>query len=314
MKKNSDFYNLSQSLAGALYGAEVAIARRSNKPSPSPSPSPLLQLRSGYAESPGWYLVQALEFDPQPLTVELLRLRDTYAAPVLVGALLELMASDGWLAKTAAGLALTDRGRDVIVARIRAGNGRLQQVEDQLGPTAAAQLEQKLSRLNAAALAAPTPPGTWCLAHSRRRAYLSDNCTLSRIRQFTSDWNALRDDAHMAAFQPLEPRGYVWEAFALLQQEDVHTGADVQQKLFYRGYTTAEYAAGLDSLVDRGWVTKDEDRFQITAAGRDVLTAVEERTDAYFFAPFAILTDKETEQLAANFTALEQQLNDFATD
>lgn len=311
MQKNSQFYKLSQSLAGALYRAAAAVASRSGET--PPPPPPLFQLRGGYAESPAWFLVQALEFEPQPLTVELLRVRDTYAAPGLVAALLELMASEGWLEKSPAGYSLTDRGRGAIVPRIRTGAERLKQVEDQLGPTAAARLEETLSRLNAAALAAPTPPGTWCLAHSRRRAYLNDTCTLSRIRHFTSDWNAFRDDAHMAAFQPLEPRGHVWEGFTFLKQAGVETAADIRDRLFFRGYSSAETAAGLDSLDERGWLSKKAKRYQITAEGEDVLTAVESHTDRYFFAPFEIMSEEETRQLWDDLKTLENQLNNFSS-
>lgn len=312
MQLNSQFYNLSQSLAGALYRAGAAIARQNDEQ--PPLTSPLLQLRGGYAESPGWYLIQALEFDPEPLTVDLLRIRDTYAAPILVAALLELMASEGWFDKRPAGYGLTARGRDAITSRIRAGGRHLQQVEQQLGPTAAAPLEQTLSRLNAAALAAPTPPGTWCLRHSRRRAHLNETCILSRIRQYTSDWNAWRDDAHMAAFQPVEPRGHVWEGLTLLQQGEVQTAADVKKQLFYRGYSAAEYRVGLASLADRGWVSHSGDGFDITATGRDIIDQVEAQTDRYFFAPFNILNDQEKEKLAADFQSLERQLNDFAAE
>ncbi len=60
-----DFYNLSQSLAGAIFGALIQKMER-----PTDPPPPLLQLRRGRAEAPAWFLVQALEFDPEPISVE----------------------------------------------------------------------------------------------------------------------------------------------------------------------------------------------------------------------------------------------------
>ena len=57
----------------ALYSAGGATRARSA--SPDEPPPALLQLRAGRAESPGWFLIQAAEFDPEPLTVENLRAR-----------------------------------------------------------------------------------------------------------------------------------------------------------------------------------------------------------------------------------------------
>ncbi len=69
---DANLYNLTQSLSGA-FGVGMSVVRAQEQPDPMPD---LYRLRAGYAESPGWFMVQALEFDPQPLTVADLRVRD----------------------------------------------------------------------------------------------------------------------------------------------------------------------------------------------------------------------------------------------
>src|SRR5579871_6015625 len=111
------FYDLMMETAGAIGGAMRVARAQSGDAEPPP---PLLQLRGGYAESPGWFLVQATEFDPEPLTAANLRVRDVYASERIVLALLELMAGEGCLehdgygaySLAAPGRAILDRLRE----------------------------------------------------------------------------------------------------------------------------------------------------------------------------------------------------------
>src|SRR5262249_32822299 len=110
---NAEFYDLMMEAAGAIYGAANAARARSSEP--ADPPPPLLQLRAGLAESPGWFLVQAAEFDPEPLTVANLRVRDVYASERIVQALLELMAGERWLERTEQGAyRLAEAGRAML--------------------------------------------------------------------------------------------------------------------------------------------------------------------------------------------------------
>src|SRR5262245_38947063 len=93
---NADFYDLMMATFNALFGAIAAVRTQTAASQDLPPLNPLLQLRRGLAESPAWFLVQALEFDPEPLSVANLRVRDIYASEGIVQALLELMASENW--------------------------------------------------------------------------------------------------------------------------------------------------------------------------------------------------------------------------
>src|SRR5215213_3454390 len=104
---DATFYNLLMEAFDAIYSAGSARIPTPGEPEPA-----ILQLRAGLAESPGWFLIQAAEFDPEPLTVTNLRVRDIYASERIVQALLDLMASEGWLDRSAQdAYALTAKGR-----------------------------------------------------------------------------------------------------------------------------------------------------------------------------------------------------------
>ena len=115
MNRDSELYNLTQIAQGAIYQAayKAHIDSLSEDEAP-PQPPTILQLRRGYAESPGWVMVQVQEFLPEPLTVEKFRVRAVYSAPSLVQALLELLASEKWLDRIGDEYHITAAGREFV--------------------------------------------------------------------------------------------------------------------------------------------------------------------------------------------------------
>jgi hypothetical protein len=293
IKLDATFYDLTQEAAGAIFGAMLAAQRRAEA-QPEPPP-PLLQVRRGYAESPAWFLVQAAEFDPEPLTVENLRVRDVYASERIVAALLELMASEGWLDRDMAGLFhLTAAGR----AQYQRLRPRQHALIGALEPPPGAQAEQLASLLGRAidaGLGSPNPPGTWCLAHSRRRAPAAEVPPLALIFQYSEDINAFRDDAHMAAWSSTGLKGYEWETFSHVCAGQANTADRLFEQLSHRGYSRQEYAAALSELARRGWLAPSGDAgaYQVTETGRHRRGEVEQATDDYFYAPWSGLAKEE---------------------
>src|SRR4051794_9309741 len=109
---DAGYYEFTQDVQSSIFEAIAAVRARSTEP--IPAPPPILLLKGGYAESPGWFLVQAIEFDPEPLTVADLRVRDIYASERIVQALLEIMASEKWLDRRGEGdYYLAEQGRIV---------------------------------------------------------------------------------------------------------------------------------------------------------------------------------------------------------
>jgi hypothetical protein len=303
-------YNLLMDAFDALYAAGSA-ARSSTPADPPPA---ILQLRAGQAESPGWFLTQAAEFEPEPLTVSNLRVRDVYASERIVQALLELMASEGWLDRRPNdAYTLTANGRAVLQDRLQRQRALIEGLAP-LPDGELARIATLLGQLIDASLAAPQPPGTWCLAHSRRRAPERDASALVRIAQYFSDFNAFRDDAHMAAWRSYELDGYIWEAFALVCAGEADSGATLFERLAYRGYSAGEYSAALEALARRGWLQPATlaGAYSVTADGRAAREAAERQTDSYFYAPWACLAPAEALELRGLLSQLTARLRAYA--
>lgn len=289
---DAQLYDLIQSLWGGFAAAMGAARAREADPPPA---APLLQLRAGLAESPGWFLVQAAEFDPAPLSVDRLRVRDIYASEGIVAALLELMATEKWFDRAGddprhADYALRFEGRAVL-DRMHANRRRWLGA---LGlPPAALRLEAVFADLIDRSLAAPDPPGTWCLAYSRQRAHLAGDSAAARLFQYVADFNAFRDDCHMASWRPLSVAGYAWEAFALVADGAGPTADALFDALAHRGYSVADYAAALADLRARGWIAAGDSGYAITAAGRAVRDEAERQTNTAFYAPWEHLSAAE---------------------
>lgn len=291
---DAGFYDVTQELGGVIFGAMLAAQPRTDAP---PEVPPLLQLRRGLAEAPAWFLIQAAEFAPRPLTVADLRVRDIYASERIVAALLELMASEQWFDRSAAGeYHLTTAGRAVL-AQLRE---RQHQLIAAIVPPPEAQVERLaalLGRVIEASLA--SAPGPWCLTHSRNRAPAADAPPLVQIFQYIEDLNAFRDDAHMAAWRSYDVSGYVWEAFTSVFTGQADTADTLFNQLAYRGYSRVEYAAALEELAGRGWIERsgEADGYGVTAAGRAIQAAAEQRTNSSFYAPWSCLDQAESSEI-----------------
>ncbi len=302
----TEWYDLLEEVAGAFYNALSTIRVRLNETAPL---APLLAVRSGYAESPGWFMVQAAEFEPEPLTGQNLRVRDTYAAERLAQALLDLMASEKWFDRNARQeYALTDAGREMLDKIFARRRGWLEQLRpEEWVRVEIVETEKTLRALIDASL---TTEHTWCLAHSRRRAPLQEISTLGKIFQYLEDLNAFRDDAHMAAWQPTGVLGYEWETFAFVATARATNAPALFDQLHYRGYARTEFADALNALAWRGWLERaDGDEYRVTAQGQAIHAEVEERTNEYFFAPWKILSAVDIQQLRVNLTRLRGALN-----
>lgn len=302
MNKNAELYDFTQNAQGIVWQAAFQEYSHKQKDVSVQLPT-LLQIRRGYAESPGWMMVQAAEFDPEPLSVDRFRKRAVYSSPRLSQAILELLASEKWLDRTGEDYYLTDEGRKIIE------QGYKRRIEPFMGFTPIPEHDiQRLTMLTRkvldASMQAETPPGTWCLAHSRRRAPVDDVAPLAHLIQHCSDFNAFRDDAHMAAYGAHhDVDGMVWEAFSQIAEKHAKNADDLYQNLAYRGFYTQDWQEALKNLVERGWIHSTDGVYTITDTGREKRQEVEKRTNQYFYAPWAILSSDEFTELV---TLLEQ--------
>ena len=145
---------------------------------------------------------------------------------------------------------------------------------------------------------------------ARRRAPADHDPALLRIAQYFSDFNAFRDDAHMAAWQSQQLDGYLWEAFALVCDGEADSAAALFEQLAYRGYSFGEYAAALEILTRRNWLEPAAmaNVYRVTAAGRAARALVERLTDSYFYAPWSCLPEAKIAELRALLLRFTQQL------
>lgn len=308
---NAEFYNFTQQVQGTLYGAMFAARTRLEEE--LPTLPPMIQIRQGYAESPGWFLIQAAEFDPEPLTVENLRIRDIYASERIVGAVLEMLAGEQWLARRGDAYHFTKSGRDMVKLLRGRSVTMLSVMEAPLPDKSLNRLESLLGRIIAACLQQTKPPGTWCLTHSRNRAPADDASPLLKISQYCSDFNAFRDDAHMAAWQSFDISGHAWEAFSFISDGQANSAQTVYEQIPFRGYTAEEYNEVLQGLVSRQWLTANaDDTYSVTDEGKSMWAQVEQLTDKYFYAPWSTLAEDEVLTVKDLLNQLHERCQELA--
>lgn len=306
---NSQTYDLTQELQGLLFKAGVALQPDSKAPPPI-SNSPLMSVQRGYAESAGWVLAQAQEFDPEPLSVERFRVRAVWSSERIVQAFLDLMTAEKWFDRIKDDYHLTEDGHALIQAVQDRSSRILAQLTDHLSENEVAPLENLMRRVLDSALVSATPPGKWSLQHSRRRAPAEHSSTIMKLFHHGSDFNAYRDDSHMAAFQPLDIEAYAWESFSLVCSGTADTAKGVFEQLAYRGYSISEYADGLQDVAQRGWLSMNADaQYAVTDEGRTVRQEVEQLTDQYFYAAWNVLSDTESEEMVKRMRALKEVLS-----
>lgn len=296
MHKNSDLYDFTQNLGGQVFFAAFKTHLSQEERDKWTNRPPVMNIKRGYAESPGWLMVQAQEFAPEPLTVERFRKRAVYSAPELTLALLELLASEQYFDRTGEAYHLTEKGQGAIEKsthfRMTAFDGFEPIDADKIDKIVA-----YMGRIIDASLQADNPPGTWCLAHSRNRAPDDSAPALAKLLQFSSDFNSFRDDAHMAATDKHNVEGHVWEAFSYIKNEQANDASSLYENLAYRGFYSEDWQAALNDLAGRGWITQNGNNYAATDEGLAVAQEIESLTDDYFFAPWEVLSDDEYNEL-----------------
>jgi hypothetical protein len=252
----------------------------------------------GLPEWRGW-LLPALWFEPEPISAARLRMRSPYTSARSYNERFAKAAGQGYLtpvADTEGEYRLTGLGRQAAEHVIAAVYAKLSALE----PTSAPELERLASlfhRLVMSCLAAPEPPGKWCILQSRRTDPGEDASVVARIDQYGTDLAAYRDDAHLAAWQSHNIEGHAWEALTCIWRGEATTLDGLAQRLERRGYSRDEYGQALQDLMRRGWVTEEAGEYRTTIPGQEIRQAAEEVTDQYFYAPWSCLSQGETEEL-----------------
>lgn len=257
-------------------------------------------------ETPGYFWMLAAEsFEPQPVTPALLRVRTPYTAPRAYAERMANAAARGYFRPVGKdGYLLTLKGHTAVHAVVQAAYDCMSGLVP-LPPEKLERLADRLRRLVATCSAAADPPGTWCIAHSRKNDPGAMAPVVVRIDQSLSDLAAFRDDAHLASWRDLGVDGPAWEALSLLWEQKGPLSLDeLFDRLKRRGWEKEDYRLRLDELTDRGWVEQKGEAYAITSSGDGVRRKAEAQTDRFFYGPWSCLEGSELEELKSLLEAL----------
>ena len=233
---------------------------------------------------------------------------ENWAQPLTISAERQLLKaqSDGSYRLTPGGRALVAR----VLKEFYAG---LAGVEKSIGPVYPAADLDRLAELLTKIVTAcfNVPIDRFGLADSH--GLTPTGSALAQIDQALDDLNAFRDDAHLAAWRPLQATGEAWELFTFLWRGEVKNVDEMAEKAAARGHSREAYQSALGDLIGRGWVrAANEGAYEVTDAGRQLREAAEVATDRDFYTPWQVLGDSEVKELPELLARLKTALTQIA--
>ena len=194
---------------------------------------------------------------------------------------------------------LTPGGRALVTRLLKEFYAGLAGIEKSIEPVVPAadldRLAELLTKIVAACFNAPID--RFGLADSH--GLTPTGSTLAQIDQALDDLNAFRDDAHLAAWRPLQITGEAWELFTFLWRGAVKNVDEMAEKTAFRGHSREAYQSALGDLIGRGWVrAAGEGAFEVTETGRKIREEAEAATDRNFYTPWLVLSETEVNILS----------------
>ena len=226
-------------------------------------------------------------FEPNAVSPAMLNIRSPYIAPEHYRAILSGLAAAGLLKLVAADqFHLTDQGLAALKQTLNAVYIAMAGIQS-LSVTKTMDLASRLKDLADACMAAPDPPGIWCIQHVRRMDPGSGSPMMVRIDQFLSELVVFRDDAHLASWRRHGCSGHAWDILTLLWVELEGTSEDINKKLKKRGFTLEQTEAALDELMVKDWLKHFDGKLRISATGAEVRHTAEMQTERYYMERFS---------------------------
>lgn len=248
-------------------------------------------------------------FAPDHLTVESFIERGPYANPENYKDQMDAAVERGWLESIKDNeYQLSNKGKKIAEGFIALGNewfgslGALSEKET-------SRIADLLAKLVKIAYQRPDPANKSTLEIGIRLNPGSNAASMLRVRRHLTDLAYYRDDAHIAAWQPLGVDGKVWETLTFLWRGEAATGAELAEQISqYRHYDEADYIAAFEELVSHGWAKVENGKYLITEKGKQVRQDAEDDTNQLFYAPFGELTKEEIEDLKTLLEKLAEAL------
>lgn len=252
-------------------------------------------------------LLAALTFEPETISPPRLRVRMPYVAAERYRKLLANIANRGYLTEVAPGeYRLTETGHheaERFITEIRSAMAE----DDPLAPTESQRLANLSGRLAEACLNTPPPPDTWSTRYSYRLMPALDP-PLPYTEQAFTCLGGYRDDAHLAAWQSTGLSATALETLTYLWRGEADSLDTLCEQLAHREHPRQVYVDALADLRERGFVEGADESLQVSKASKAYRDAIEAKTDAYFFAPWACLSDDEMKELSDIATHLRDGL------
>lgn len=257
--------------------------------------------------------LQSLGKGPEGYSVEDNLTRNPYVNAERPAQLLIDAAEAGYLTNLGNGrFTATEKGKKAVQAIHDVFYGALGEIQA-VPDSVLEQVEGLLGKLIHASLEAEKPADKSPIIISHNSHTHPDAALLARIDQHLDDLNAFRDACHVPAWRSEHDiPGRTWEAFAYIINGQANTAAALADALPNRGYSEEAYAASLAEMADLGWIEEGADGYQVTEKGRKVRQTAEDKTNEYFYAPWAVLENNELNQLRGGLVQLKVNLEGLA--
>jgi hypothetical protein len=269
----------------------------------------------GLARGRGLYaLLTARSYEPESLSLERVCRRTPYASPQSMWTFLpvkELGERDLLESQSDGSYRLTAGGRAVIARILKEFYAGLAGIEQTIGSAYSSSDLNRAATLLEKIVAASfnSPFEKWSLTTTHHLASAGEVAALAHLDQALDDLNAFRDDAHLAAWQPLGVAGQAWELFTFLWRGEVKNVDEMMEKAAARGHSREAYQSALEDLTGRGWVrAASENAFEVTEVGRQIREEAEAATDRNFYTPWQVLSETEANDLSELLTRLKTAL------
>ena len=265
----------------------------------------------------GWFsLTIADAWKPQPATAEKLNALFPYSARKVFEDRLVDLEKHGYLKATgeAGAYQLTDSGLAAARKPFEVARAKFAEIEMPLSTEKANQLLNLLKRVVNASFEAPEPSDKSAIQYSRGTDPGHDSSLAAQIDQYLTDLIRFRDDAHLAAWQPIGVSAHAWEALTFIWRDGANSAAQLAEKLSFRQHSVEDYDSALSELVARGWLTQANCDYAITEAGLTVRTEAEAVTERYFFVGWTCLSEAEQSILKDLLAELRDQLKIMTKD
>lgn len=252
-------------------------------------------------------LLTTYTFQPNPVSIELLRVERPYLSPSYYRKPLEWLFKNSFLVKSSiGGYYLTDKGHEAMEAILCAAYTVMQEMSP-LPKNKIQELATSLGRLVQNCLTYNLQIPKWSLIHLRRLDKAPPDSHIAKVDQYLNDLSSYRVDSHLASWRHYGIPGHAWDILTILWKNRQSSLGSITNHLSIRGWSESEMKEAVESLQKRGWIEQDE-RLEITNKGLEIRNKSEEVTDAYFFEPWDKLPEHEMELIGELLPQLKKQL------